>query len=311
MIKTDALTPRQKKVALIVAALVVLYLLFGFIGMPFIVRGILENQVAAAIQRQVAVESVRVNPLTLSVTLRNLSVREGDDTPFVAAAEVYANLQTSSLFKWALVLKSVRLTQPDIHLVRSGAATFNFSDIGAGGNAAQTAPAESAEGKGMALAIYDVRIAGGTIALDDRVVGVRHRIEAFDLHLSDFSSRPADTDVYTLFQLAARVNGADLSIQGNNSPLAAFYLHELEETAATIIEAVGEYDGHPVSALTEHMLLPALSGLEVAIGAGEADEGMVNLVEACNACHAATEHAFIVIGRAKGNPFNQVFEGQR
>jgi hypothetical protein len=113
----------------------------------------------------------------------------------------------------------------------------------------------------------------------------------------------ADLQQYTL--------KLDLSIQGKNSPLAAFYLHELEETAATIIEEVGEYDGHPVSALTENMLLPALSGLEVAIGAGEADEGMVNLLEACNACHAATEHAFIVIGRAKGNPFNQVFEGQR
>ena len=134
MIKTADLTPRQKKIAITIAALVALYLLFGFIGAPFIVRGILEKQVAAAIKRQVAVESVRVNPLTLSVTLRNLTVREGDGTPFVAADEVYANLQTSSLFKWALVLKRVQLTHPDIHLARSGEATFNFSDIGAGGN---------------------------------------------------------------------------------------------------------------------------------------------------------------------------------
>ena len=220
MIKTDNLTPRQKKIAITIAALIVLYILFGFIGAPFIVRGILEQQVAAAIKRQVAVESVRVNPLTLSVTLRKLSVREPGGNPFADFDEVYVNLQTASLFKWALVLKTVRLTHPDIHLVRSGATTFNFSDIGAGGDAQQEPNTEATDASGLALAIYDARITGGALVLDDRVTGVNHRIEALDLSISDFSSRPADTDVYTLFTLAARVNGAALSIQGKAQPFA-------------------------------------------------------------------------------------------
>ena len=220
MIKTANLTPRQKKIAITIAALIVLYILFGFIGAPFIVRGILEKQVAAAIKRQVTVESVRVNPLTLSVTLRQLSVREPGGDPFADVDEVYANLQTASVFKWALVLKTVRLANPDIHLVRTGETTFNFSDIGAEGDAEQAPDPEATDANGLALAIYDVRITGGAIGLDDRVTGVNHRIEAFDLGISDFSSRPADTDVYTLFELAARVNGAKLSIQGKAQPFA-------------------------------------------------------------------------------------------
>ena len=218
MIKTADLTPRQKKIAIAIAALIVLYVLFGFIGAPFIVRGILEKQVAEAIDRQVTVERVRVNPLTLSVTLRNLSVKEHGGAPFADFDEVYANLQTASLFKWALVLKTVQLTHPNIYLVRSGAAAFNFSDIGGGGKPDQEPAVESTDTKGLALAIYDARIANGTIALDDRVVGVNHRIEAFNLNISDFSSRPGDTDVYTLFDLAARVNGASVSLEGKSLP---------------------------------------------------------------------------------------------
>jgi len=217
MIKASDLTPRQKKIAVIVAGIVLLYILFGFIGAPFIVRSVLENKVADAIDRQIAVENVRVNPLTLSLTLRNLSVQEQDGAPFVKSDEVYANLQTSSLFKWALVLKSVRLVNPDIHLVRSGQTTFNFSDIG--GEAPQEKPPEaSADSGGFALAIYDTTISGGTLSIDDRVVGVSHRIENFSLSVSDFSSRPADMDVYTLFDLAARINGASFALEGKTRP---------------------------------------------------------------------------------------------
>ena len=218
MIKASELTPRQKKISVIVAGIVLLYMLFGFIGAPFIVRSVLENTVADVIDRQIAVESVRVNPLTLSLTLRNLSVREQDGATFVKSDEVYANLQTSSLFKWALVLKSVRLVNPDIHLVRSGETTFNFSDIG-GGNTPEENPAEaSVDSGGFALAIYDTNISGGTLSVDDRVVGVSHRIENVSLSVSDFSSRPADTDVYTLFDLAARINGASFALEGKTRP---------------------------------------------------------------------------------------------
>jgi len=218
MIKTSDLTPRQKKIAVIVAVIVLLYILFGFVGAPFIVRNVLENKVADAIHRRIMVESVRVNPLTLSLTLRNLSVREKDGAPFVNSDEVYANLQTSSLFKWALVLKSVRLINPDIHLVRSGETTFNFSDIGGGKTPDENPTEASADSGGFALAVYDTNISGGTLSLDDRVVGVTHRIESFSLSVSDFSSRPADTDVYTLFDLAARVNGASFTVEGKTRP---------------------------------------------------------------------------------------------
>ena len=180
MIKTADLTPRQKKIAIVMGSLLAAYLLFGFLGAPFIVRSVLEKQVAGAINRQVTVGTVRVNPITLSVTLRDLDVREADGGPFVKLGEAYANLQTSSLFKWALVLKSVRVLNPVVSLVRSGEATFNFSDIGSG-SAPESPGAETSDGDGgFALAIAGAErsatgavAAGGTVATDPDGFGVK------------------------------------------------------------------------------------------------------------------------------------------
>jgi uncharacterized protein involved in outer membrane biogenesis len=217
MIKTADLTPRQKKIAIVMASLLAVYLLFGFLGAPFIVRSILEKQVAGAINRQVTVGPVRVNPITLSVTLRDFDIRETDGSRFVRIDEAYANLQTSSLFKWALVLKSVRVLNPDISLVRSGETAFNFSDI-ANRSAPESPVEETPDGGGFAFAIYDARITGGRVAMDDRVVTVSHRIEDLNLNLTDLSSRPADADVTTLFDLTARINGAAFSLKGKTRP---------------------------------------------------------------------------------------------
>ena len=218
MIKTADLTPRQKKIAVIVGAVLLIYILFGFIGAPFILRSILENQVARAIDRRITVKTVRVNPLTLSATLRGLAVRENDGAPFVELGEAYVNLQTSSLFKWALVLKTVRLDNPVIDIVRLDETRFNFSDIGQKGAADAPPAADENTGGGLAVAVYDTRITGGRINLADRVKGVDHRIEDLDLQVIGFSSRPADVDDYTLFALSSRVNGAGLSLNGKTRP---------------------------------------------------------------------------------------------
>ena len=220
MINTADLTPRQKWIAVVVGAVLTIYLLFGFVGAPFILRNILENTVAPAIDRRITVETVRVNPITLSVAIKNLVVSEQDGTPFVRLGAAHANLQTASLFKRALVLKTVRLDNPVIDLVRLDRTRFNVSDIGRPRTDQTPTDASDASGDGLAVAIHDARIRGGRIALADRVMGVEHRIDDFDLHLVDFSSRPSDVDVYTVFNLSARMNSATVELSGKTRPFS-------------------------------------------------------------------------------------------
>lgn len=101
-----------------------------------------------------------------------------------------------------------------------------------------------------------------------------------------------------------------LSIGARNAPLADFYLHEIEETAETIIDNIPRYDDYPVGELTREMLLPVIERLEDAVKSGEWDASDMRFSEmlaACNACHQASGHGYVRIAPNDTNPFAQDF----
>ena len=101
-----------------------------------------------------------------------------------------------------------------------------------------------------------------------------------------------------------------LSVEANNPRLVGFYIHEIEELAEAIRDEIPSYDDHPVGQLTAEMLLPAVEALESPVEAGDWDaagDAFDKLIATCNACHDATEHGYIRIRKAQGNPFNQDF----
>ena len=104
-----------------------------------------------------------------------------------------------------------------------------------------------------------------------------------------------------------------LSLAAGNAQLGDFYLHELEEAAEYVIDHIALYDDVPVGQLTREMLLPAIEALEDAVDSGDSAQGGIaygRLLEACNACHAATGKNYIRIVPAAGNPFAQDFSVQ-
>jgi hypothetical protein len=110
--------------------------------------------------------------------------------------------------------------------------------------------------------------------------------------------------------LQTHAHKLQLSIAARNGELAYFYLHELEETAEEIVAEIGEYDGHPIGALTREMLLPAIESLEDSVQARDwpdSDARFAKLLKSCNGCHLVAGHGFIRIAPAEGNPFAQDF----
>ena len=103
----------------------------------------------------------------------------------------------------------------------------------------------------------------------------------------------------------------DLSIRHENRELVDFYAHEIDETieATTEIEA---YHDKPVGDLTAAMLVPAFERFEQAVDDENGDWKAIDsrfdeLINACNACHQATEYGFINIERTDANPYMQSF----
>lgn len=109
-------------------------------------------------------------------------------------------------------------------------------------------------------------------------------------------------------------HGAKLgyAIQGENRPLAVFYLEEVHEVLEEL-EAVESYEGLPIAHPAGVILAPALRELETAL-TGDTPWTVVGTsyeatIDACNRCHQATEHGFIEILPATGEPpYLQRFE---
>jgi hypothetical protein len=102
-----------------------------------------------------------------------------------------------------------------------------------------------------------------------------------------------------------------LSAEAGNAELSAFYLHESQEQLRKIQSEAPEYENLPVALLIDRIAHPAYAPMQEAVMAKEAArmrESMNAIVQACNACHTATQHAFIrITPGTEVNPFNQSF----
>jgi hypothetical protein len=127
------------------------------------------------------------------------------------------------------------------------------------------------------------------------------------------ASTPAPELATYMSEVQHRTHKLDLALQARNRQLALFYLHELRETFETIEQLFPEHDGQAVTALTRAVAEARLPALEERIRSASW-EGTTSefalLLEACNSCHAATQHGFIEIRSTASNPFNQSFAGK-
>ena len=97
-----------------------------------------------------------------------------------------------------------------------------------------------------------------------------------------------------------------------NEELAAFYLHELEESFEEIVKANVVDEGHNISAYAKQFGLEPVERLHESVeenGLAGFGEEYDNLINNCNSCHQITDHKFIHIITPETPPFdNQSFE---
>lgn len=113
----------------VVAALVLLYTLFGFFAVPRIARAQLESYVTEQMHRQVSVGEIRFNPFAFDASIAGLALREADGSPVVGFRHLYVNAQLASLWERAVALKEVELSAPDIDVIVAKDGTVNLAKL--------------------------------------------------------------------------------------------------------------------------------------------------------------------------------------
>jgi hypothetical protein len=125
---------------------------------------------------------------------------------------------------------------------------------------------------------------------------------------------PFNPQMAALMSMLIQPRHAKLGLAGQaeNWPLAAYMLKELKQGFAITARAVPRWKGLPVPDLFDAAVSQPLSVLEYGIKLKyrqQFDEGFAKLTEGCNACHATTEHSFIVIKVPDASAFpNQSFQ---
>ena len=212
---------RRKKIAIIVGVSLIIYSLIGFIAIPLILESILPGKLSEALNRPVSINNIRLNPFALTAAVEGLDIKDKNTTdPFVSFDKLFVNIQTMSLFKLGLVVKEVRLTGPDIRIVRTSETEFNFSDLIPEKESEKKPEIEEpeADGKPFQFSISNIGIVDGNISLQDDIVQKQHVLSAINLTLPNISNFEKNIDTYSEPIFSGKFNHAGISIDADTKP---------------------------------------------------------------------------------------------
>jgi hypothetical protein len=152
------------------------------------------------------------------------------------------------------------------------------------------------------------------------VVGVPATRTAAQIPMGDANAEPApfNPQMAALMSMLIQPRHAKLGLAGKaeNWPLAGYMFKELRQGFLVTARAVPRWKGLPVPDLFDAAMTGPLIALDFAIKASEPrlfNESYEKLTAGCNACHATTDHPFVVItAPSSGAAFpNQDFQPKR
>ncbi|HEX7348408.1 MAG TPA: DUF748 domain-containing protein [Rhodanobacteraceae bacterium] len=208
---------RVRKTALIIAIVLIVYGLLGFLAAPPIIRSQIQKQASAALGRAVTVGHVRFDPYTLRLQLDDLQVAgHTRKTPLVAVKQAVLNASWTSLFRLAPVLNALSLEAPQFSIARTAPGQYNFSDI-----LKRLAAQPSKSKSPFRYAVSNITVRNGSIDFSDAVTHSTHAIDQIDIGIPFLANLPRDADVYVKPLLAMRVDGSPIRITGQTKPFAS------------------------------------------------------------------------------------------
>lgn len=192
-------------IAAILACLLALYALLGFIALPRYLQTNIPETVSAYLGKPVSISDVQVNPFTLALTIRGFDVREADQTTLMGFDELLVDLSLSSVITRTWTFDHIRLRIPYARLVIDQGGNLNVRTLlrhEATPSSPAAASAETRDREAQDLAIPDVMIQAldvenGDIEFHDR----SHTPYANRVHvwfaLKNFGARQAQDNAFT------------------------------------------------------------------------------------------------------------------
>lgn len=189
-LRTKWASPRRIRFWLLL--LVILYAVLGFFAAPWLVKSMVVNTVEEDFERNLQIESVYVNPFTLTLSAHGGALNDIDDQELLRWDRLFINLAWSSIFNEGWTIKGIRLDSPTIKEEMLDSGDTRFSRLVA---AITAQPEPQDEPSQLALQLNDLHITDGVI------------------HFSDNLSDTVNNDTATSRQVLLTLQDIELSVE--------------------------------------------------------------------------------------------------
>jgi hypothetical protein len=218
-------SPRTRRIGWWILGIVVAIGLVGFLAVPPIAKSYLVEILSRELKREVTIDSLGVNPYTLSVTVRGFVMKDrGGPEPALTFDELYVNASAASLFRLAPVVDQVRLVKPHLRVVRNADKTYNFQDL-----VDEAVNKPKTEGPPPKFALNNIELIEGRVDFDDRPDRNQHSVTDIRIGIPFLSTIPSHADINVQPLLAAKVNGSPIELTGDTKPFK-----DTRETTLTV-----------------------------------------------------------------------------
>ncbi len=206
-----------------------LVILAGFVA--FVLPGIVRSRAIKAVEettgRKLSIGDVNINPVTWTAEVRGVRLTERDGTTtFASFSSARVSVSPSSIFRGAPIVSEARLRSPYVHLVRTGANAYNFSDL-----LEKKTPEKPEPSKERArFSVSNISVTNGSIDFIDRGLAAekQHHVRGLELGVPFVSTIPHYADIFIAPRFRAVVNGSPLALDGKLKPFASAAEYSLD-----------------------------------------------------------------------------------
>ena len=205
--------------AIVVAVLLVAYAMFGFFGVPRLLRSEAQSFVRDSWHRELALGDINFNPFTLELEIHDAALPEADGQPLLGFRRLLVNLNLSSILGGASI-ERIELDAPYSHLRIAADGSVNLVDLAKPFEKPEepTKPAEP-----MALFIGHLQVREGRVELEDhtRSAPFALRLTPISFDLANFATRGTSANTFELHARSDANERFDLAGSFGLQPLAA------------------------------------------------------------------------------------------
>lgn len=199
----------------LLAILVVLHLLAGYLLVPLLVPTVGADLLGKRLGRPVTIARARCNPFGLSLTLENTIIgpklAEAKDPvdPLLSFSRLRLDLDPASFYRAAIISRRMEIEQLFLHVVRQPDKSYNIIAFGR--------ELFGSGATGPRFALNNIVIENSRLRFDDQPTGKTHAMEQVNLAMPALANFSFAARQYIEPRFSATINGSPLSLTGKTT----------------------------------------------------------------------------------------------